>query len=81
MEHIRKYLPLLRLSEFGLSKAADYLDAFVSNTLVRSPPMDVSQSLVLKQFNSITILHSCVFDVKQASDDDVEWVSLFEGSG
>lgn len=33
---------MLRLPEFGFGKAADYLEAWINDTLPQKPPLDVS---------------------------------------
>eukprot|EP00434_Breviolum_minutum_P027937 symbB.v1.2.024718.t1/scaffold2362.1/size81346/1 len=43
-DHIRKYTPYLRLPEFNLAKAADYLEHWVDGILPMTPLLDVSAS-------------------------------------
>jgi len=48
-KHIEKFLPTLRQPSFGLSRAADYLQAYVEKRLERHPLLDVSKFLVKKK--------------------------------
>lgn len=41
-EHIRKFLPLLRLPEFNLVRAANYLEDWIGDMLPAKPLLDVS---------------------------------------
>ena len=45
VEHVSKFLPILRQREFGLGRAADYLQSLCDGTLVRFPLLDVNQIL------------------------------------
>ena len=40
-EHIRKFLPLLRLPEFNLVRAANYLEDWIGDMLPAKPLLDV----------------------------------------
>ena len=51
-DHIRKYTPYLRLPEFNLAKAADYLEHWVDGILPMTPLLDVSACLVCIQCES-----------------------------
>ncbi len=45
VEHVSKFLPILRQREFGLGRAADYLQSLCDGTLIRLPLLDVNQFL------------------------------------
>ena len=41
-DHLMKYIPSLRLPEFSLDRAADYLESWINGTLPLKPLLDVS---------------------------------------
>ena len=45
VEHVSKFLPILRQREFGLGRAADYLQSLCDGTFIRLPLLDVNQFL------------------------------------
>ena len=42
IDHLKKYIPVLKLPEYNLTRAADYLDAWVKGELIQKPLLDVS---------------------------------------
>ena len=46
-DELAKYIPLLKLPEFRLNRAADYLEALANDTLPQKPLFDLTQLLGL----------------------------------
>ena len=42
VDHLKKYIPVLRLPEFNFSRAADYLESWINDAMVPKPLLDVS---------------------------------------
>lgn len=47
-DHVRKHMPILRQKEFGLARAANYLESWIDGTLVRMPLLDLNQPFDFK---------------------------------
>ena len=45
VDHVSKFLPILRQPEFALGRAADYLQSLCDGTLVRMPLLDLHEFL------------------------------------
>lgn len=43
IDNLMRYLPILRQPEFGLMRAADYLESWCNGSLVRMPLLDLSE--------------------------------------
>lgn len=58
-EQIAKFLPILRLPEFGLDRAADYLQSWCEGTWTRQPPLDLSECFAFETGNLKTPDRGC----------------------
>ena len=60
LDHLRKFIPLLRQPLFGLGKAADYFEGLVNGTSQPGPLLDVSATLALRHgFSSKLTVSNC----------------------